>query len=757
MDSPVQIPSSASDSAYVPQFLIRADDSILIDGQQYRWHSTNDEFHVLINSHGVKERKYHGEIYDLHRHRRFKLKRGQFNTEVAESEKEAKAFRLEQFSEYKITKALFYEEIAKEIIKVEGKRLPELIAKGYTRKAGLGNRCLEILMKIAEKTVRKRWKAKRGGTKSITITLPSPDHFREIIQKYKAAKFEAVGIIDLRMGRKAVDYLDGVHPDDVAIWAEFAEHYCDSKKPHVTEVETDLAAHIHDKNSKLAPGDREYLAPPPGVLKKMIKAKGRFYLTLKRDGEKAAERLFNIVHDGLQLDRLGQRIEMDEWEANIQVLLAQAGVWESLPKKLRDLIERTTRPWITVAIDCASRCILALSFSRYDPSHRSALRALEMAVSDKTLISFAAGTQQRWIYGLIPEMVVTDAGAGFRHYRFRSAVSTLKALHLFPVSGRPQARGTIESFFSTCEKRFLHYFTGRTFRNIFERGDYDSAKNASLLFDQFCLYFTRAILDIYHQTPQENLNWATPADVWLRLSHKTSMMPPVNDEERRLIFGTPTKAAVTDKGIRAFGVYYQHPLLQKARYDDPRLPRKNLKARRIEIIRDRFNISRISFFAEGDWHEATTAIGLPDGITIWEWSGAAHFAMSENKANGALRLSIMLAEVNRQRLSGEAAMWASELGMEATTAKSFSDIERKYFPKDVINDMAKIDTELAQYVASTDPLGLPLSVIRDDSKPKNDEPDEALEKEDVEAGPSRAAFTPFRRRARDDNYRPFEE
>ncbi|WP_028733399.1 DDE-type integrase/transposase/recombinase [Rhizobium leguminosarum] len=756
MNSAVQIPASNVGPDYVPQFLIRAADAVVIDKETYRWHSTTSTLHVLINSRGVQERFTHRAIYDLYCHRRFKLKRGQFTVVDQENQEESAKFRLEQFSEKKIAKALFYEEVAQEIIRYEGKRLPELIAAEYYRKAGLGNRCLEILMPIARKTVEDRWKA-RGGTQTIQTELPQPDHFREIIQRYKAAKYEAVGIVDLRMGRRAVDYLHNVHPDDVVLWDKFAEKYCNSSKPHVTEIEAQLLAYIEDYNSTLGPEDRRHLMPPPGVLTKMIKAKGRFYLTWKREGIDVANKLFNIVQGGLELDRLGQRVEMDEWHANIQVLLAKAGVWENLPPKLKSLIKRTTRPWLTVAIDGASRCILALSFSRYDPSHRSALRALEMTVSDKTLISLVAGTAQPWIYGLIPEMVVTDAGAAFRHHRFRAALSTLKALHLFPVTGRPQARGTIESFFDTCEKRFLHYFTGRTFRNIFERGDYDSEKNASLLFDEFCLYFTRAILDIYHQTPQENLNRATPADVWLRLSRKASMMPPVNDEERRLIFGTPTKAALTDKGIRAFGLHYQHRLLQKVRYEDPRLPKKNLKSLRTDIIRDRFNISRISFFAEGEWHEAVSSIGLPDGITIWEWCGAAHLSAMQNKQNAELRLSIMLKEINRQRLSGEAAMWRSELGTEATTAKSFSDIERKFFPKEVIDDLVEKDPALAYYVASSDPLGLPISVIRDDTKPVDDEPEQVVEDEEAKTSAARAAFTPFRRRARDDNYRPFDD
>ncbi|MBD8651164.1 transposase family protein [Rhizobium sp. CFBP 13726] len=739
---------------YVPRYFIGETDAVEIDGKCFSFRSSNNFEHELIDSNGLPQKFSHETIYDLWCHRRFHIKRGHFAAEQAAASKLASGFTLQQFSEYKITKALFYTAVIEELIRFEGKKLKALTDKGYNRKAGFGNRCLSILMPVAEGIVKENWKAKRGGTPSIDITLPSPDHFRDLINRFRAANFEAVAIVDLRMGRKAVDYLENVHPDDVALWSEYAERYCSPRKPHITEIADELRAAIEERNLAREAGTREFQMPPPGILTKMIKAKGRFYLTWKRLGPKAAENEFNIVHGGLQLDRLGQRIEMDEWHANIQVLLAKAGVWETLPSELKKVIKRQTRPWLTVAIDAASRCILAISFSRYDPSHRSALRGLEMAVSDKTLISLAAGTQQRWIYGLIPEVIVTDAGAGFRHARFRAAISTLKALHMFPVTGRPQARGTIESFFNTCEKRFLQYFSGRTFTNILERGDYDSEKNASLLFDEFCLYFTRAILDIYHQTPQESLGWATPADVWLRLSHKSSMLPPVTDEERRLIFGTPVKAAISDKGVRANGLHYQHRLLQKLRYDDPRLPKKNLKARRTDILIDRFNISRISFFADGAWHEAKPTIGLPDGVSIWEWSNAAAVSMAENKENAALRLSIMLAEINRQRASGEAAMWRSELGMEAMTPKSFDDIQRRYFANEVVGDMAETNPVLAQYVSSSDPIGLPLSVIRDDNKPENDDPADAPE----EAAPKadRSAFTPFRRRSRDDNYKPSE-
>ncbi|EEX14794.1 integrase, catalytic domain [Citreicella sp. SE45] len=78
-----------------------------------------------------------------------------------------------------------------------------------------------------------------------------------------------------------------------------------------------------------------------------------------------------------------QRIEMDEWQIDLIAMLEEAGIDVSKPK-FDEL--RTGRFWVCVAIDAATRVILAIKMAR-TPSHETALATLWLAMRNKSEIS----------------------------------------------------------------------------------------------------------------------------------------------------------------------------------------------------------------------------------------------------------------------------------------------------------------------------------------------------------------------------------
>ncbi|MCH0781397.1 hypothetical protein, partial [Klebsiella pneumoniae] len=79
-----------------------------------------------------------------------------------------------------------------------------------------------------------------------------------------------------------------------------------------------------------------------------------------------------------------------------------------------------------------------------------------------------------------------------------------------PQVGQPNKRATVERSFGTTRTQFLQHFTGQTFANVTDKGDYDPGANASLFVDELAQALVLYDVDIYHNTPHEGLFGETP-------------------------------------------------------------------------------------------------------------------------------------------------------------------------------------------------------------------------------------------------------
>ncbi len=144
-----------------------------------------------------------------------------------------------------------------------------------------------------------------------------------------------------------------------------------------------------------------------------------------------------------------------------------------------------------------------------------------MMISDKTPIAQAMGAKTPWDYGCLPHAIATDGGSAFRSDRFRQILADLGIVFVAPQVGQPNKRATVERSFGTTRTQFLQHFTGQTFANIADKGDYDPDKNASLFVDELARALVLYDVDIYHNTPHEGLYGETPRDCWQRLMRES--------------------------------------------------------------------------------------------------------------------------------------------------------------------------------------------------------------------------------------------
>lgn len=200
-----------------------------------------------------------------------------------------------------------------------------------------------------------------------------------------------------------------------------------------------------------------------------------------REGNKKAKQKWEIRTGGLSVARPLEVVQIDHTPADVLVLTD-------------DRLKVLGRPWVTIAIDVATRCVLGVYVSMDPPSSVSVSLCIEHAVLPKSENDQDPGI---WpMYGK-PERILVDNGKDFRSLALQRGC----AEHGIELSWRPVRTphygAHIERLIGTLMK-ICHLLPGTTFSNIKERGDYDSEGRARLTLSEFQQWMTQKICRHYH-------------------------------------------------------------------------------------------------------------------------------------------------------------------------------------------------------------------------------------------------------------------
>ncbi|MEE2952535.1 MAG: Mu transposase C-terminal domain-containing protein [Pseudomonadota bacterium] len=338
------------------------------------------------------------------------------------------------------------------------------------------------------------------------------------------------------------------------VLAQIVPTYASSNRPNCKQIHRSVCAEL---DRRIA--EAKMVVPPkmPSLrtVQRRVAALPAFDVLYGRHGRTMALRQMRPVLEGLQVSAPFERIEIDECRVNLMSLMVQARTWSTLTDKQQAEITRM-RLWATVAIDCRTRTIAGVHVHAEAPSHRSALTCLHHVVVNKDPAARAAGAASPWpVYGR-PVSVFTDKGSAFISGEFTAACQDLGISHLKPPAGTPQLRPRIERFFGTTASSLMCYFTGRTFANVVDKGDYKPERLASLTAAEFECALVRWICDVYHNEAHAGLGGRTPMSVWrTETRHHRIEIPPKADVQR-IIFGIPVQRTLQKTGIRYMNGFY---------------------------------------------------------------------------------------------------------------------------------------------------------------------------------------------------------
>jgi putative transposase len=153
------------------------------------------------------------------------------------------------------------------------------------------------------------------------------------------------------------------------------------------------------------------------------------------------------------------------------------------------------RPFLTLAIDEFSRCILGLCITLEAPSATSVGLCLTHAAMDKAPWLERIGADCTWSMSGKPKRLFVDNGADFHSEGLRRGCE----VHGIELAFRPRPHygGIVERVIGTT-MQLIHELPGTTFSNPKDRGEYDADAKAALTLQELEKWIALAICGPYH-------------------------------------------------------------------------------------------------------------------------------------------------------------------------------------------------------------------------------------------------------------------
>jgi putative transposase len=244
------------------------------------------------------------------------------------------------------------------------------------------------------------------------------------------------------------------------------------------------------------------LTPPSRkAVSARLHRKPRREIMARREGAKAARDQYAPVTGSLEADWPLSLIQIDHTLVDVIV------------------VDRTNRapiqrPWLTLAIDVCTRCVVGIQLSLEPPSATSVALCIAQAVLPKAPWLAERQIEAEWpVHGVFTRLHLDNAKE-FRCEALRRGCEQYGiAIDHRPVR-TPHYGGHIERLIGTMMGK-IHLLPGTTFSNIAEKGDMDSERSAAMTIDELERWLTLAITGVYHRNVHRALG-ITPLAAWER-------------------------------------------------------------------------------------------------------------------------------------------------------------------------------------------------------------------------------------------------
>lgn len=418
-------------------------------------------------------------------------------------------------------------------------------------------------------------------------------------------RFEEVGLVSslMRKPRKDKGVLRIEKELEEIIDKVIEEEYLVKERPKISKIIKDIGS---------ACWEADLTPPHKNTIYARIGSLDEERVLEKRVGKKAAKQRFKPILGSFPGGDVPYAVvQIDHTPMNICIVDSE----HRLP---------IGKPYLTAAIDVATKAILGFRITLDPPSALSAGLCVAHAVSKKEYWLALRNIDAEWPFFGKPNKIHVDNAKEFQGSMLRRACEEHNIGLEFRPKGQPNYGPHIERFFRTYLSE-AHSLPGTTFSNVSERMGYDSEGNACFTLEELELWFTYYVVYVYLNEPHSGIAKLPPINRYYQLVHGTSELPgiglpeAIEDEEKfRLDFTPYYVRTITREGVRLDNIQYYSPILRK--WIDKRDPDNPKEARKYIFARDPRDISKI-YFLDPDTNQYH-AIPYHDNrhppITLWE-------------------------------------------------------------------------------------------------------------------------------------------
>jgi putative transposase len=222
------------------------------------------------------------------------------------------------------------------------------------------------------------------------------------------------------------------------------------------------------------------------------------------------------------------------------------------------------RPWLSVAIDVATRCVVAIYLAMERPNAATvALLLTRVAFPKAPWIESLGLDELAWPMHGIPQSLHLDNAAEFKSKALRTGCAEYGITLTYRPVGQPHFGGHIERMNRTLMDR-LRGVPGSTGNSTKGRKERKPEKHAAMTLREFEQWMVLEIAQRYHHSEHRGLMGASPDSVWKTLTEGTAIrvLPADVEQQKRFLiqFLPLVSRTIQQDGLTLFYIHYWHPV-----------------------------------------------------------------------------------------------------------------------------------------------------------------------------------------------------
>jgi putative transposase len=290
------------------------------------------------------------------------------------------------------------------------------------------------------------------------------------------------------------------------------------------------------------------------------------------------------------------------------------------------------KPYLTLATDVATRCILGFVISFVPPGASTVSLCMTTIVAPKADWLRELGVAGDWPMSGLPRSLHLDGAAEFKSKALKRGCAQYGIELVYRE--RPHHGGHIERLIGTKMSK-LKALPGATGGSPKARRSYDPDKHAAMTLGELEAWFAQQIVGRYHQEPHRGLKGGTPSGAWAL--HRSPTLSPGSLKRFRIDFLPAIVRTLRRDGVVFENLRYWHPIFTQW-----------LALReRLTLHFDPRNLAKLYVPHDADYLEVPFAdVRLPP-VSLWEVQAAARHLhkVGQNSVNS----SLLIEAIEKQR------------------------------------------------------------------------------------------------------------